>query len=92
MSDGTDSTEPDERVQRTDVGASAAVEITRGTGTRDQEKYKLKGKGEGAEEAVEELRRVVDEVFETDRDEPLGDQVREFQPEIGEDGEGDDDA
>jgi len=44
-------------VERSDVGASMSVDITRGTGTRDQEKYSLKGKGKTAEDAIDEFEK-----------------------------------
>lgn len=40
---------------RTDVGASVEVTLTRGTGTRDQEKFRIKGKGRTAEDALKEF-------------------------------------
>lgn len=71
-----------EHVRRTDEGASIEVDITRGTGTRDQEKWKLKGKGATATEALAELQQMLNEVVPRDvtTDEALGDQVRDFQP------------
>jgi hypothetical protein len=36
--------------------------VTRGTGTRDQEKHKLKVRGETPEEAAEKLDKVVSEL------------------------------
>lgn len=49
------------------------TDITRGTGTRDQEKHKLKARGETPEEAAEALSKAVAEleernVFERTRD------------------------
>lgn len=85
MSENDDARDPDELVERIDTGASAQVEITRGTGTRDQEKWRLKGKGDDAEQALAELRRELRDVFPVEDDEPLGEQVRNFQPELEED-------
>jgi hypothetical protein len=38
------------------------TDVTRGTGTRDQEKHKLKVRGETPEEAAEKLDKVVSEL------------------------------
>lgn len=92
--------EPSERVERTDVGASIEVGITRGTGTRDQEKWKLKGKGETAEDAIQELERLLVDVVGTDFESydadgenkrshvnrPIGDRIRAFQPTTDDEG------
>lgn len=69
----------DETVERYDTGASMSVDISRGTGTRDQEKWSLKGKGRDAEEAIEELETQLD-AFE----ERLAERVRNIQPEVDE--------
>lgn len=71
--------EPDELVEQINTGASASVDITRGSGTRDQEKWSFKGKGESAEEAMDELRKMLLDAL------PLADDVRKFQPEAGAD-------
>lgn len=73
-----------EHIRRTDEGASVELAITRGTGTRDQDKWKLKGKGENAEEAITELRQELRDIMGIDTSEPLADQVRDFQPGAGE--------
>lgn len=70
---------------RTDEGASVSVSITRGEGTRDQEKWKMKGKGADAQQAVEELVYQLEAVVGEVSDEPLADQVRQFQPGDGDD-------
>lgn len=49
-------------VERSDVGASMSVDITRGTGTRDQEKYSIKGKGKTAEDAIEEFEKQLEAI------------------------------
>ena len=72
--------EPDERVERTDVGASIEVAATRGTGTRDQEKWKIKGKGSTAGEALAEFEEVL-EAYEAE----YSDRVRAIQPEEADD-------
>ena len=89
--DNTDDTadaQADEHVKRTDEGASIEVGITRGTGTRDQEKWKIKGKGATAEQALSEFRRELEAVVGPLTDGPYGDQVRAFDPD--DDGDEDD--
>ena len=51
-----------ERVERTDVGASLQVEFKRGTGTRDQDKWTIKGKGDTHEQAIEEFETQLEQV------------------------------
>jgi len=46
--------------------ARANLGITRGTGTRDQEKYDLKARGDDAEAAAEELDDLISELEERD--------------------------
>ena len=67
-----------ERVERTDVGASIEVTITRGTGTRDQEKIKAKTKGETVSDARDDM----DELRPWIRE--FADDVRSWQPEESE--------
>jgi len=76
----------DETVERYDTGASMSVELKRGTGTRDQDKWELKGKGRDAEEAIAELETQLDEL-----EERLADRVRNIQPEVSDDEESADD-
>ncbi|WP_114578591.1 hypothetical protein [Saliphagus sp. LR7] len=59
--------EETQRVERTDVGVSISVELTRGTDTRDQDKIKgkvkapsLKGAREDMDEVKEDLRELAD--------------------------------
>jgi len=42
------------------------TDVTRGTGTRDQEKHKLKARGETPEQAAENLSRALAELEERD--------------------------
>jgi len=42
------------------------TDVTRGTGTRDQEKHKLKARGETPEEAAENLSKALAELEERD--------------------------
>jgi hypothetical protein len=80
-SDRSEPAEADKVVERRSTGGSVAVDITRGTGTRDQEKWSLKGKGETAEAAIEELRTELEELIGPLDDEPVAAQVRAFDPE-----------
>jgi hypothetical protein len=83
--DMTDKNDDVERIERTDTGASVQVDVTRGTGTRNQEKWRLKGKGENATMALQELKRELKEVFgEPEPGTPLAEQLRNFQPEVEE--------
>ena len=68
-----------DRVQRTDVGASIAVEFKRGTGTRDQDKWTIKGKGETAAEAIKNFEREIEEV-----EDEFAQRVRDLQVEVTE--------
>jgi hypothetical protein len=68
-----------DRVQRTDVGASIAVEFKRGTGTRDQDKWTIKGKGETAAEAIKNFERELEEV-----EDEFAQRVRDLQVEVTE--------
>jgi hypothetical protein len=70
-------TDADETVERYDTGASVSVDVSRGTGTRDQEKWTFKGKGRNAEEALDELETQLD-----DFEERLAERVRNIQPEV----------
>jgi hypothetical protein len=87
MTDEEDSETDDvERIERTDVGASIQVEVTRGEGTRDQEKWRLKGKGEDALTAMAHFQHEVKAAFGEDvavgeDAPPLAEQLRQFQPE-----------
>lgn len=71
----TDDDTADERIERTDVGASIEVTAKRGTGTRDEDKVRLKGKGETAEEAIAEFETLL-EKYESE----YSDRVRAIQP------------
>ena len=71
-----------DRVQRTDVGASIAVEFKRGTGTRDQDKWTIKGKGETAAEAIKNFERELEEV-----EDEFAQRVRNLQVEVTEEGD-----
>lgn len=47
--------EPNHRVNESHDKIRLQIDFTRGTGTRDQEKHKLKARGETPEEAAENL-------------------------------------
>lgn len=66
---------PDEYVERTDTGMSIEHQMTRGTGTRDQDKLTVKAKGATREEALEDLWEAKEELEE------YMSQVREIQPD-----------
>lgn len=51
-------TDPDQTVERTDTGVSITVQMTRGTGTRDQDKITAKLKAESLEAAEADLPRL----------------------------------
>ncbi|AFH21467.1 hypothetical protein OSG_eHP1_00185 [environmental Halophage eHP-1] len=77
----SDTPDADKVVERRDVGASVSVDITRGTGTRDQEKWSIKGKGRNADAAIAELTKQLEEIVGVlSDDEPMASQARSFQP------------
>jgi hypothetical protein len=70
-----------ERIERTDVGASVEARLKRGRGTRDEDTFTIKGKGETAEEAAEEFEYLL-EKYEAE----YSDRCRNIQPTVdGED-------
>jgi len=74
-----------EYVRRTDEGASVSVTVTRGTGTRDQEKWRLKGKGDDHTAAIAELRGLLEHTFGVDADVgEMADDLRTVEPGDGE--------
>jgi hypothetical protein len=64
-----------ERVERTDVGAFVQATLKRGSGTRDQDEVRIKGKGEDAEQAITEFEQLL-ERYETE----WSDRLRGIQP------------
>ena len=61
---------PTEYVERSDVGVSLTVQLTRGTGTRDQDKITAKVKAKTLEDArsdMETLRAYIDDLAESTR-------------------------
>ena len=69
-----------EKVERTDVGCSMEAKLDRGTGTRDQDRVRIKAKGETAAETIEEFYELLAE-YDTE----ISDRLRDIQP--GEDEE-----
>lgn len=64
-----------EYVERTDVGVSLTVKLSRGTGTRDQDKITAKVKARTLDEAREDMETLRAYVHE------LADDVRQIQPD-----------
>jgi len=74
-----DEPEPTETVERYDTGASISVTLKRGTGTRDQDKWTIKGKGRTSGQALREFDKQLQEV-----EAELADRVRALQPNADE--------
>ena len=74
------STEPSEQpsqteyVERSDVGVSLTVKLTRGTGTRDQDKIVAKVKGKTLEDAREDMETLREYIY------GLAEDARQIQP------------
>jgi regulator of protease activity HflC (stomatin/prohibitin superfamily) len=66
MSDETEHTEVRKSVNESHDKIRLETAITRGTGTREQEKHKLKGRGETPEAAAEALSEVLAELEKRD--------------------------
>lgn len=80
--ESTENTErqaPTEYVERTDVGVSLTVKLTRGTGTRDQDKLTAKVKAKTLDEAREDMETLREYIHD------LAEDARQIQP--GEDNE-----
>jgi len=65
-----------EKVTRTDVGASIEATLKRGDSTRDEDRFKIKAKGENAEEAIDEFDKLLREY-----EEEYGTRLRNIDPE-----------
>jgi len=63
-----------EYVERSDVGVSLTVKLTRGTGTRDQDKITAKVKGKTLEEAREDMETLREYIHD------LAEDTRQIQP------------
>ena len=66
---------PTEYVERSDVGVSLTVKLTRGTGTRDQDKIVAKAKGKTLEDAREDMEILREYIHD------LAEDARQVQPE-----------
>ncbi|MHC3381811.1 DUF7389 domain-containing protein [Haloarcula sp. H-GB5] len=64
-----------EYVERSDVGVSLTVKLTRGTGTRDQDKIVAKAKGKTLEDAREDMEILREYIHD------LAEDARRIQPE-----------
>ena len=65
---------PTEYVERSDVGVSLTVKLTRGTDTRDQDKIVAKAKGKTLEDAREDMETLREYIHD------LAEDVRQIQP------------
>jgi hypothetical protein len=65
---------PTEYVERSDVGVSLTVKLTRGTGTRDQDKLTAKVKAKTLEEAREDMETLQEYIHD------LAEDARQIQP------------
>ncbi|MFD1570440.1 DUF7389 domain-containing protein [Halorubrum laminariae] len=63
-----------EYVKRSDVGVSLTVKLTRGTGTRDQDKIVAKAKGKTLEDAREDMEILREYIHD------LAEDARQIQP------------
>ena len=64
-----------EYVERSDVGVSLTVKLTRGTGTRNQDKIVAKAKGKTLEDAREDMEILREYIHD------LAEDTRQIQPE-----------
>ena len=64
--DNSDTTETNHNVNESHDKIRLETDLTRGTGTRDQEKHKLKARGETPAEAAENLSEALAELEERD--------------------------
>ena len=65
---------PTEYIERSDVGVSLTVKLTRGTGTRDQDKIVAKAKGKTLEDAREDMEILREYIHD------LAEDARQIQP------------
>ena len=72
--ENTDRQAPTEYVERSDVGVSLTVKLTRGTGTRDQDKIVAKAKGKTLEDAREDMEILREYIHD------LAEDARQIQP------------
>ena len=64
-----------EYVERSDIGVSLTVKLTRGTGTRDQDKIVAKAKGKTLEDAREDMETLREYIHD------LAEDARQIQPD-----------
>ena len=76
MTGNGDNFDSEEKIVITTEKVSFGVDLTRGNGTRDQEKWKLRATGETAEEALAEFEQLVAALHGG-----YGDQLRSFDPD-----------
>jgi hypothetical protein len=69
---------PTEYVERSDVGVSLTVKLTRGTGTRDQDTITAKAKGKTLEDAREDMETLREYIHD------LAEDARQIQPDDNE--------
>ena len=72
--ENTDRQAPTEYVERSDVGVSLTVKLTRGTGTRDQDKIVAKSKAKTLEDAREDMEILREYIHD------LAEDARQIQP------------
>ncbi|MBB6647830.1 DUF7389 domain-containing protein [Halobellus ruber] len=65
---------PTEYIERSDIGVSLTVKLTRGTGTRDQDKIVAKAKGKTLEDAREDMETLREYIHD------LAEDARQIQP------------
>jgi hypothetical protein len=73
--EGTEQVTRTECVERSDVGVYLIVTLTRGTGTRDQDKIVAKAKGKALEDAREDMEILREYIHD------LAEDPRQIQPE-----------
>ena len=73
--ESTEQSKQTEYVERSDVGVSLTVKLTRGTGTRDQDKIVAKAKGKTLEDAREDMEILREYIHD------LAEDTRQIQPE-----------
>ena len=72
--ESTEQSKQTEYVERSDVGVSLTVKLTRGTGTRDQDKIVAKAKGKTLEDAREDMEILREYIHD------LAEDARQIQP------------
>ncbi|WP_257300568.1 hypothetical protein [Haloarchaeobius sp. FL176] len=70
----SDPSSPTEFIERTDIGVSLTVKLTRGTGTRDQDKIIAKAKAKTLDDAREDMEILREYIHD------LAEDTRQIQP------------